>query len=150
MHDKTPHKGNGLDHLMPAKPGKPALPLQNIRILVVEDEFILALDLQDFLESCGAIVIGPAASVEQALELANSESFSYAILDVHVAGQNIFPVAKLLTEKHIPFLFHTGHGDAEALYHDWPGCEVLMKPARYHRIIAHVVRMTDHAAPLQH
>jgi DNA-binding response OmpR family regulator len=117
--------------------------LRNLRILVVEDEFILGLDLQDFLESCGAEVIGPAASLEKAMELADGDSISCAILDVFIRGKTVFPVAGLLRDKRVPFLFHTGHGEALTLQQDWPDCEVLVKPIRYKCLIALLLKIAD-------
>jgi DNA-binding NtrC family response regulator len=110
--------------------------------LIVEDEFILALDLQDLVEAAGAAVIGPAPTVEKALQLAKSERLSCAILDVQVNGESVFPVAGWLSEKGIHFLFHTGHGDAQALREEWPGSEVLIKPAQYDQLLSLLVEMT--------
>jgi len=124
--------------------------LQDVGILVVEDEFIVAMDLEDFLASHGGLVVGPARTVEQALQLANRESFALAILDVHVADQDVFPVARLLSERNIPFLFHTGHADSETLRRDWPDSEVLIKPAPYDRLLALLVQMAERAQMTRH
>lgn len=150
MYDKTDAKGRGANAVVLNKPGRSNLALHDVRILVVEDEFILSLDLQDFLEMHGAIIVGPAATLKRALTLAESESFSCAILDVDIAGERVFPVAQILSEKRIPFLFQTGYGDAQSLHRDWPGCEVLPKPVHYARLLALVVNMADRAAPSRH
>jgi DNA-binding NtrC family response regulator len=130
--------------------GKSDLALQNTRVLVVEDEGILAMDLQDLLESHGAIVIGPAATVENALALAGSKNIDCAILDVNVAGKTVFAVAQVLSDQGIPFLFQTGHGDMQALSRDWPGSEVLIKPVSYDRLLSLVARIAGPAALMRH
>ena len=83
--------------------------LRNRRILVVEDEFLIAMDLEMALQDAHAIVLGPVAAVQAGLDLmAREPDISAAILDVNVGNEMIFPVADALLERSVPFLFATG------------------------------------------
>src|SRR5579862_9929896 len=76
--------------------------LAGARILVVEDEFIIALEIQANLEEAGATVVGPALTLEQALELAQNDGLSAAMLDLRLGRDSASPVAQVLAERHIP------------------------------------------------
>jgi two-component system, response regulator PdtaR len=106
-----------------------AKPLQDARVLVAEDEPVLAFDIVRILMQAGAAVIGPALSVERALELANTEPVNCGVLDVALRDGLIFPVAGALIDKGAGILFYTGHADPEELKRDWPSAGVLLKPA---------------------
>ena len=80
------------------------------RILVVEDEYLVAEDVRRWLQGQGAEVIGPASRVARAHSLIASERIDAAVLDVHVAGELVFPAADALHERRIPFLFMSGFG----------------------------------------
>ena len=93
-----------------------AFPAQSgLRILVVEDEPIVALQIQGDLESDGHFVIGPAGTAEQGLELAAGETFDYAILDVRLGQTTSESIANKLIERQIPFVFSTGYSDSSEL-----------------------------------
>jgi DNA-binding NtrC family response regulator len=81
------------------------------RILVVEDEALIALDLQELLDQCGAKVIGPAVSVSQALEAINENHIDCALLDVKLGDETAEVVAAALEQRAIPTVFVTACGD---------------------------------------
>jgi CheY-like chemotaxis protein len=81
------------------------------RILVVEDEPIVAWDLADVLGSYGCEVVGPAYDLPQAEKL-SQEPLDGAVLDVNLGDQKVFPVADTLAERQVPFCFVTGYGVA--------------------------------------
>jgi DNA-binding NtrC family response regulator len=85
--------------------------LGGLRLLVVEDEFIIAIDLAQTLEDLGAEVVGPAGSVRDALDLVKSQGdrLDGAVLDVNLRDQQVFPVADALAERGVPFVFTTGY-----------------------------------------
>lgn len=84
--------------------------LRDCRVLVVEDEYMLADELQFELEDAGARVIGPVGSVAGALDLIGSEAqLDGAILDVNLGGDMVFPVADLLLGRGVPIVFTTGY-----------------------------------------
>ena len=100
--------------------------LQGRRILVVEDEYMMADDLQYDLEKMGAEVIGPVPSVADALRLlATEEAIDGAILDVNLRGEKAYPVADVLRERSIPFVLATGYEQwaLPEAYKDVPRCE---------------------------
>ncbi|TGT57223.1 response regulator, partial [Mesorhizobium sp. M2E.F.Ca.ET.166.01.1.1] len=82
--------------------------LSGLQVLVVEDTFLVALDLSDQLTESGCEVIGPAASVEQALKQLDGIALDGAVLDVNLQGERSFPIAELLASRGIPFVFLTG------------------------------------------
>jgi CheY-like chemotaxis protein len=84
--------------------------LFDARVLLVEDEGLVALMIEDMLEELGLRVVASAAHLAKACELAATASFDMAMLDVNLAGQFVFPVARILRERNIPFLFSTGYG----------------------------------------
>jgi PAS domain S-box-containing protein len=81
------------------------------RILIVEDAVLLALELEAGLTEAGAIVVGAAADVEEALRLAETP-FDVAVLDANLNGVPVTPVAAALAARGKPFIFATGYGDA--------------------------------------
>ncbi|MFO1131973.1 MAG: response regulator [Hyphomicrobiales bacterium] len=85
--------------------------LKGKRILVVEDEALIAVMVEDMLTEMGSVVVGPAATIAQALALAQSEAIDGAVLDVNVRGERIDPVADVLAARSIPILFATGYGE---------------------------------------
>ena len=97
--------------------------LNNRRILVVEDEFFLASDLEKRLSSAGAIVVGPAPTVQRASTLIDgAEQLDAALLDVNLRDVLVYPVAHELQQRHVPFLFTTGYDQlvVPAEYRDVP------------------------------
>jgi len=87
-------------------------PLIKRRILVVEDEFLLADEFHRELEAAGAVVVGPAPTVERALALVENEApIDAALLDVNLNGDMIFPVADALVVRSVPFVFTSGYDD---------------------------------------
>ena len=80
------------------------------RALVVEDEIMVAMYVEDLLTELGFEVAGIATGLDQALPLAREGSFDFAVLDINLAGQLSFPIADVLRERGIPFLFASGYG----------------------------------------
>ena len=104
--------------------------LKDRRILIVEDEMMIAMLLEDMLVDLGCSVVGPSASLEPALDLAKSDdALDVAILDVNLAGQPVFPVADILRAKGDPIIFSSGYGDAGLREID-RAATVLQKPFR--------------------
>lgn len=97
------------------------------RILVVEDEFLIALHVEELLTAMGHQVIGPVSRLNEALDLARTVEIDFAVLDVNLAGTASFPVADILRERGIPFVFATGYG-TEGLVDEYRAETALRKP----------------------
>ena len=97
------------------------------RVLVVEDESLVAMFLEDVLGDLGHQMLGPYSRVDAALTAAQAEDFDIAILDVNVNGQAIFPVAEAIAARGIPFIFSTGYGQ-KSLPEEYRSRPTLDKP----------------------
>jgi DNA-binding response OmpR family regulator len=104
-------------------------PLQGAKVLVVEDDVILAMDMMGILSMAGAEIIGPARSLKHAVKLAGEEGLDCGVLDVRLNNELVFPAAGVLQRKGVNIIFHTGQVDPEAISRDWPAAKVLVKPA---------------------
>ncbi|MFL9825919.1 response regulator [Rhodoplanes sp. SY1] len=80
-------------------------------ILVVEDEIMIRMLLEDMLGDLGYTVAGAVGRIDDAIKLARTGDFDMAILDVNLAGQTVSPVAEILEERGLPFVFATGYGE---------------------------------------
>ena len=80
------------------------------KVLIVEDETLIAMLVEDMLVDLGYEVLGPATRLQRALDMAREESFDVALLDINLASEQSFPVALVLRERGIPFIFATGYG----------------------------------------
>jgi CheY-like chemotaxis protein len=97
------------------------------RIFVVEDEFLIRMLLEDMLADLGYELAGVAGRVDEATEMAQSIEFDLAILDVNLDGQDVYPVADLLSQRGKPFIFVTGYG-GRGLSETYRSHPVLQKP----------------------
>jgi CheY-like chemotaxis protein len=116
--------------------------LNGVRVLVVEDEATVAMLIEDMLEDLGCTVVASIASLAAARDVATGAEIDLAMLDVNVAGELIFPIAHLLRERRIPFLFSTGYGMA-GLPAEFLDCPVLAKPFSQSELQEKVVRALD-------
>ena len=101
-------------------------------ILVVEDQIVLALELQDALEAAGYAVIGPAGYLDEALRLTDSPRIDAAVLDYDLHGQKVLPVARALKLRGVPFILVTGY-PAESL--EYLGAPHMQKPVRGEAVV---------------
>lgn len=103
--------------------------LAGCRVLIIEDESLLTMLLQDFLEDMACEVAATASRFPDALAKAQSLSFDVAILDVNLDGDQTFPIAERLRDRGIPYLFATGYGNVGIPEH-LRVMPVLQKPFR--------------------
>ncbi|KPH05843.1 response regulator (plasmid) [Rhizobium acidisoli] len=109
--------------------------LSGRHVLVVEDEFMLAEDLSQELAEAGAVVIGPAQSLERAIALlATPDILDAAVLDVNLQGVPVYPVADALLARHVPFIFTTGY-DASVLPARFQSMGCCSKPIDMRRLM---------------
>jgi DNA-binding response OmpR family regulator len=100
--------------------------LSKHRILVVEDEALIAFELEETIKNAGGVVAGPFATVDEALRLIENENISAAILDMQLWEDSSLPIARRVANKNIPFLFYTAHSDKTDLLVTG---EIIKKPA---------------------
>jgi len=113
-------------------------------VLLVEDEMCLAMMLQDLLEDAGYRVL-KAARVAAALNMAEAEDIDAAILDVNVAGSEVFPVADALRRRGVPFMFASGYGDrgVPGEFRPYPMLQKPYDPAALSRMLENVLTAPD-------
>ncbi|MBU3969809.1 MAG: response regulator [Alphaproteobacteria bacterium] len=98
------------------------------RVLIVEDESLVAMLLETILEDMGCTPVGPASTIDEGLALATgAEPLDAALLDVNVAGRQVFPIAEALKSRGVPFVFSTGYGES-GLSDEWRGHPTVQKP----------------------
>jgi DNA-binding response OmpR family regulator len=98
-------------------------------ILIVEDEAMIAMDLADAVAALDGMVLGPVASVREALEILDREPVAGAILDASLIDRDISPVALRLACSGVPLVVHSATGLPPDVAAQWPGLPVLPKPA---------------------
>lgn len=101
--------------------------LKGIRLLIVEDEALVAMMIHDVMHDAGAQVIGPAVTIERALAEIAGNTIDCALLDVNLAGQRVDRVADELIRRGIPFIFLTGYGQS-GIAERFPQIPVVAKP----------------------
>lgn len=97
------------------------------RVLVVEDEVMIAMMVEQMLAEIGYEMVGPGLRLDQAVSLAETEAMDAAVLDVNLGGERSFAVAEVLRRRGVPFVFATGYGSA-GLTEAYRGAVVLRKP----------------------
>ena len=103
-------------------------PLTGRRVLVVEDESLVAMLLETILEDMGCTPVGPASNIDDgAAMVRDMTDLDAALLDVNVAGRQVFPVAEALKARGVPFVFSTGYGEG-GLPDEWRGNPTIQKP----------------------
>jgi CheY-like chemotaxis protein len=111
------------------------MPLTGRRILLVEDEYLIAEDLAVLLKEAGADVVGPAASLPRAMRLAaDTDHFDAAVLDINLDGVAVFPLAQELRRRGVPMLFLTGYGEP-AFPDDYAATPRCIKPMAGLRVV---------------
>ena len=108
------------------------------KILVAEDEMIVAFDLCDTVEEAGFQVEGPHAGISSAMLAFQKEKPDLAILDVSLDDGNVFPLAKKLAAEDVPIIFHSGRTSAEEIRAHFPNATIRSKPCPPHDLLAAV------------
>ena len=114
--------------------------IEGKRILVVDDEPILLMDLEERLTNSGCVVVGPASTLPQAKALIDAAEFDAALLDVNLGGQRVDDLAATLTRKNIPFAFVTGYG-REGLPQSFQHTPLIGKPFNETQLLEVVRRL---------
>ena len=101
--------------------------LQGLRVLVVEDEFLVAMDIEAMLRDLACEVVGPIGNLASALQAAREERLDLALLDANLGGEPVTTVAEALIARAVPIVFCTGY-QGENLCSRYPATSTLMKP----------------------
>ena len=101
--------------------------LTGLRVLLVEDQMIVAMEIESLLQGFGCVVVGPVTALEPALRLAREGALDAAILDVNLDGEKVWPVVYALQARSIPLILSTGYG-ASALPEDLRSLPRVEKP----------------------
>lgn len=117
-------------------------PENRMRVLVVEDQFLVAIQLEDDLKAAGFSVVGPFTDLESATQASRQEEFDVAVLDANLNGTMSFPLADELTARKIPFVLLTGYG-AASLPERFRGGRRLTKPCDVAALLAEIRRAAE-------
>ncbi len=113
--------------------------LEGLRVLVVEDEPVVAMYLEDLLEALGCQTIGPASRLSDGLALAEDNGFDVAILDINLGGERSTPIAEALRARGVPFAFASGYGAPPEGFGD--EVPMIEKPYREAQVAAALDRL---------
>lgn len=86
---------------------------EGARVLLVEDEPIVAMCLEDMVSGLGCEIVGPAAGLDEGLAMAEREELDGAILDINLEGRRSYPIAQMLLRRGVPFAFASGYGSID-------------------------------------
>jgi CheY-like chemotaxis protein len=118
--------------------------LKGVNVLIVEDDFIVAYDIQTLMEEQGATIVGPAASLDEARSViaASATPIHVAVLDVNLSGAFVFPIAAQLRRAGVPFVFATAYADDDRLFPpDLKDAPRLAKPVMPNVLIGQLRRL---------
>ncbi|HEX2477971.1 MAG TPA: response regulator [Geminicoccaceae bacterium] len=121
--------------------------LAGLRVLIVEDEFLLAMELETLVECGGCTAVGPASSVRQALALIDGDEPDIALLDVNLKGERATPVAAALQDRGVPYVLITGYSDAQLSEPELRNAPRLDKPVSSRALTRAVKRALDGENP---
>ena len=117
-----------------------AAPLAGRRILIVEDEALVALDLEMTLRAEGAETVGPCLRLDHAMAMVEEKVLDASILDISMGRRTSFALANRLRELGVAIVFHSGHADTGALDRRYPGAGYCPKPCMPITIVRTLVR----------
>jgi DNA-binding NtrC family response regulator len=120
---------------------EPGSALDGARILVVENDFIISMELGSILAEAGAKVIGPCHASVQAAALIDANTISCAILDLRLGGETSLPVARKLIRHGIPFAFFTGQVNTTRIRAEFPDARIISKPFQHDAILTALAGM---------
>jgi CheY-like chemotaxis protein len=121
--------------------------LDGLRVLIVEDELVIAMELENLLRGLGCIVLGPAPTVGAALRTLAAERPDVAVLDVNLEGERVTPVAEALREQGVPFVLVTGYGSERLHEEALQDAAYVRKPVEAHllaRALAEALARHEH------
>jgi DNA-binding NtrC family response regulator len=121
--------------------------LKGARVLVVEDDLLISIDLTAGLTEAGAQVVGPCRTAKDAVAFAYDWNISVALLDIRLASETVVPVATQLASRGIPFVFYTGYLDTGDIQEKFPHCKIIYKPASPGILVDAIAEVLGRTAP---
>lgn len=118
--------------------------LTGLNILVLEDEFYLAVEIKEGIERAGGVVMGPFPNAVAATAEIKRQTPDCAVVDINLGRGPSFEIVETLQDKAIPFIFLTGY-DAPSIPPELADVELIEKPAELSRVIESLVRLTGKA-----
>jgi two-component system, chemotaxis family, sensor kinase Cph1 len=115
------------------------------RILLAEDEFLVALSTTDLLENAGCEIVGPVSRVAPGRGLALSETLDAAVLDINLAGEMAWPIAEALTDRGVPFVFLSAYVPQSVIPTKFAAVPRLDKPVDGRRLLSELEALWEHA-----
>ena len=115
--------------------------LEGRRLLVVEDDAVLSMDLEQILRSAGAETVLLCRNVAEALTALANNRISAAVLDFRIGHETTISVAQQLSQRGTPFIFYTGQLAGDPGLTEWPSCKVVLKPAPARRVISAITEV---------
>jgi CheY-like chemotaxis protein len=104
-------------------------PLSGVRVLVVEDDSLLAMDLKDTVADAGTVVVGVCQTLDEAMTRADVDDFAVAVLDFSLGPDTASPLARRLVRRGVPFVLYTGKSRRASTLAEWRDCPIVQKPA---------------------
>ena len=112
-----------------------AASLHGRRVLIVEDEMLIAMEIERLLERQGCVVLGPAPTIARALALLDQERPDAALLDLNLNGQPATPVAAALSERGVRFVLVTGYGEMQSKEPELQDAPRVDKPVHHQELV---------------
>ncbi len=112
--------------------------LSGVRVLVVEDDPLLAMDLEATLVEAGAVVVGLCRTLDEAMLRAVAADFAVAVLDFGLGSETASPVARRLVNRGVPFVLYTGKSRHEPSLAEWMDYSIVQKPASPRALVSAV------------
>ncbi len=112
--------------------------LNGVRVLVVEDDSLLAMDLETTLVEAGAVVVDLCQTLDEAMQRADAADFAVAVLDFGLGSETVSPVARRLVNLGVPFVLYTGKSRHEPSLAEWSDCSIVEKPASSRALVSAV------------
>lgn len=121
--------------------------LRGRRVLVIEDELLVAMEFESLLQRQGCAVVGPASTVDRALALLEHDQPDAALLDLNLNGQSATAVAAALKTRGVPFVLVTGYSEAQVSEPELQGAARVEKPINHQALVRALGRVLDAALP---
>jgi DNA-binding response OmpR family regulator len=112
--------------------------LSGVRVLVVEDDPLMAMDLEATLAEAGAVVVGLCRTLDEAMARADADDFAVVVLDFGLGSDMASPVARRLANRGIPFVLYTGKSRREPGLIEWRDYSIVEKPASPRALVSAV------------